>query len=229
MIRTIVQIDEDKCNGCGVCIPHCHEGAIKIIDGKARLVADKYCDGFGDCLGKCPLDAITLIKREADDFDEEAVMERMKPQQREASSCPGLKIMELDERESDETTAQSKDSSLGNWPVQLSLLSPSAPYFADSDLLIAADCVAFAHPAFHNQLLKGKSVGIGCPKLDDASSYVEKISEIVRQNQINSITVAHMEVPCCSGLSNLVEKALQLAGKSIPVRVDVVGIDGREI
>lgn len=229
--RSIVYIDEEKCDGCGVCIPSCAEGALKIINGKARLVSDKYCDGLGACLGNCPQDAIHIVEREADEFDEEAVKKnttfscpgsRMK-EMRKTEACPSAKPKEIDKNMSGGVKASSEDitvhikSQLTQWPVQLMLVPTQAPFFEDSDLLITADCVPLADPNFHLELLKGKSVVIGCPKLDDGQYYVNKLAEIIAQNSIQSITVAHMEVPCCSGMIGIAEKALALSGKNIPL------------
>lgn len=237
--RSIVYIDEEKCDGCGICIPSCAEGALKIIDGKARLIADKYCDGLGACLGNCPKDAITIIEREAEEFDEEAVKELLaqeaKTEKSAEFSCPGSRMKELRSQggcpgsepheiaEGNGVKASSEDvtveikSQLTHWPVQLMLAPTEAPYFQDADLLLTADCVPVADPNFHLKLLKGKRVVMGCPKLDDAKYYIAKLAEILRQNSIQSITVAHMEVPCCSGMIRIAQQALILSGKDIPL------------
>lgn len=194
--RKIVEIDQEKCDGCGLCVPECPEGAIEIINGKAQLVSDIYCDGLGACLGHCPLDAITVIEREAEDFDEKAVEKRLSPL-----------------------------SQLTNWPIQITLAPPKAPYFEDADLLIAADCVPFAYANFH-QMLKGKVLLIGCPKLDEADFYTQKLAGIIKDNNIKSITVAHMEVPCCFGLETLVRKAIELSSKSLDLKTEVLSIKG---
>jgi NAD-dependent dihydropyrimidine dehydrogenase PreA subunit len=214
MNRDIVFIDEEKCNGCGQCIPNCAEGAIKLINGKAKLVDDRFCDGLGACLGHCPQDAITIIKRNAPEFDEEAVK----------------KHLEHPEPEKKEQTAISHRQSpeLRQWPVQLMLVSPEASYFKDSDLLVAADCVPFAYPNFHNDFLKGKSLIIGCPKLDDADFYVEKLTEIIKKNSIKSITLVNMEVSCCFGLQRIVEEAVKNSGKVLPIRQTVITIRGEK-
>jgi len=243
--RSIVQIDQDKCNGCGLCVPSCAEGAIKIIDGKARLISDKYCDGLGACLGTCPQGAITIIEREAEDFDEEAVKNHLenlsKDVEDEDFSCPGINqtfscpgSMSIDLRETKKAASVCKaddisisiKSQLKQWPVQLMLVPVNAPYFENADLLITADCVAVAYPNYHLGMLKGKAVVIGCPKLDDGNYYVEKLSAIFKNNNIRSITVAHMEVPCCFGMVKIAEEALRRSGKNIPLTTVEVGIEG---
>jgi len=219
--RRIVQIDEARCDGCGQCIPNCAEGALKVVDGKARLVSDVYCDGLGACLGHCPRDAISIVEREAPEFSEEAVHEYLdshKPTARPASQAESLA------EEGDAVEPQA--SSLGQWPVQLNLVSVKAPFFEGADLLLMADCVAVAHPRLHSDLLKGRAVAMGCPKFDDARGYVEKLAEILRRNDIRSLTVAYMEVPCCSGLERIAELALRASGKSIPSRRLIVSVRG---
>jgi ferredoxin len=199
--RKIVKIDEAKCNGCGQCVPNCMEGAIQIIDGKARLVGENLCDGLGNCLGTCPMDAITIEERPAEEFDEQAVQRKMGPVPISASQ-------------------------LSHWPVQLALVPVAGPIWEGADVLIAADCVAFALPDFHERLLAGKTLAIACPKLDDIQPYIEKLSAIFAGNDIRSITVAHMEVPCCSGIVYAVREALAQSGKDIPVADVTVAIDG---
>ncbi len=238
MKRTIVFIDEEKCNGCGLCIPNCAEGAIKIIDGKAKLVDERFCDGLGACLGHCPQDAIKIIERDAPDFDEHevkkhlAIEKKAAPKYKIPCGCPGS--MAVDFR-SEKITGRTRDGSakrqssgLRQWPVQLTLVSPQASYFKDSDLLVAADCVPFAYPDFHSDFLAGKSLIIGCPKLDDAEFYVDKLTEILKDNKIKSITLVNMEVPCCFGLQHIVEEAVQKAGKVIPIRQTVITIRGEK-
>ncbi|MCG0276861.1 MAG: 4Fe-4S binding protein [Thermosediminibacteraceae bacterium] len=245
-IRKIVHIDEEKCNGCGLCVPACAEGAIQIISGKARLISDKYCDGLGACLGECPRGAITIIEREAEDFDEKAVKEHLSRSNPETMahahhgfSCPGSRMMDLkrapETGENGKTAAKvfsnedvsiSIKSQLSNWPVQIMLVPVEAPYFDGADLLVTADCVPFAYPNYHLELLKGRSVVIGCPKLDDGNYYVTKLAEIFKRNHIKSVTVAHMEVPCCYGLVKIVEEALNLSGKDIPLNLVEIGIKG---
>src|SRR3989337_1733511 len=202
MKRNIVFIDEDKCNGCGLCIPNCAEGAIKIINGKAKLVDDRFCDGLGACLGHCPEDAITIKEREAPEFNEEAVKEHLQsspmkiPMHHASHACPGS--MAMDFRGHKKTilgSAGRQNSELRQWPVQLTLVTPEASYFKDSELLVAADCVPFAYPNFHADFLAGRSLIIGCPKLDDADFYVEKMAELLKKNNIKAINLVNMEVP----------------------------------
>jgi NAD-dependent dihydropyrimidine dehydrogenase PreA subunit len=206
--RKIVQIDEAKCDGCGLCIPRCREGALKIVNGKARLVSDVVCDGVGACLGKCPKDAITIIEREAAAFDEAAV-------EKKAAGAVGA-----------DAAGKAPERSLKNWPLQLSLIPAGAPYLEDADLLIAADCVAFSFPDFHKSLLKDKILIIACPKLDDAEFYMKKLTELFKAYTIKSLTIAHMEVPCCFGLKRLLEGALAGAGKNIPLEEIVISMKG---
>jgi len=236
MNRDIVFIDEDKCNGCGQCIPNCAEGAIKLINGKAKLVDDRFCDGLGACLGHCPQDAITIIKRNAPEFDEKAVKKHLehpgpekKAQKDLPCGCPGTMAMDLRTEKKEQTgSSQRQSPELRQWPVQLMLVSPEASYFKDSDLLVAADCVPFAYSNFHHDFLKGKSVIIGCPKLDDADFYVEKLTEIIKKNTIKSITLVNMEVPCCFGLQRIVEEAVKNSGKVLPIRQTVITIRGEK-
>ena len=234
VLRNIVKIDEEKCNGCGVCIPACAEGAIQIVDEKARLVKDIYCDGLGACLGKCPQDAITVIQREAKEFDEKAAEEHVKRTQAASSVCPAptlcpsVKVMQL-ENEPKETTAAKTVSRISNWPYQLKLLPPNAPFFENADLLIAADCVPFAYADFHEDMLKNRVLAVGCPKLDDVTLYRNKLAAIFRNSKIRSVTVVNMEVPCCFGLIRLVKEALELSGKVVPVRQETISIKGEKI
>lgn len=229
--RTIIHIDEDKCDGCGLCVPNCAEGAIQIIDGKARLVAENLCDGIGDCLGHCPQGALTLIEREAEAFDEEAVeahLAQMKsPFQ---GGCPGSRVQSLKAQGISPARAgayQPQASELGQWPVQLALVPTRAPFFEGADLLISADCVPFAYPDFHRKLLRGKTVLVACPKLDNVAPYIEKLADIFAHNDINSITIARMTVPCCGGLVRLVDMALERSGRDdIPIYTLVIGLQG---
>lgn len=237
-VRKIVQIDEEQCNGCGECIPNCAEGAIQLIDGKARLVKDIYCDGLGACLGTCPQDAITVVEREAEEFDEGAAMRHVRTlEQRRAqhahvahAGCPGAALMNFGARDAADAGpadgAEDAASALRQWPVQLMLIPPSAPFLDGADVLLAADCVPFAYAAFHSRLLRGKKLLVGCPKLDDAAFYAEKLAEILRLNDIRSLTVVHMEVPCCYGLVALTRRALAESGKSIPVEDVTIGVQG---
>lgn len=279
MKRNIIKIDEDKCNGCGLCIPNCPEGALQIIDGKARLVSDLFCDGLGACLGHCPLGAIAVEEREAEPYDERRVMENVvkqgpnvikahldhlkdhgemdfyreavaffkengiqapsekkdNPPHRHASGgCPGAAAMKI-ERNADTSSAGTfsqglPSSQLRNWPVQLQLLNPSAPYLKGADLLVAADCVPFAFAGFHQRFLKDKVVITFCPKLDQTiDQYVQKLAAIFGQQDIGSVSVVHMEVPCCTGTVHIVQKALELAQKVIPVKQYTISINGEII
>jgi ferredoxin len=250
-IRKIVLIDEEKCNGCGLCIPNCAEGALQIIDGKARLVGDIYCDGLGACLGHCPQDAIGIIEREADEFDEKAVEELLNKQQKDegcgcsghgnhghshhahhghahTGGCPGSAMRSFSK--SEDTGSEVKVSSkLRQWPVQLSLVPPNAPYFRNSDLLTTADCVPFAYGNYHNDFLKGKSLVVGCPKLDDIEFYTGKLKDIIAINNLESITVLRMEVPCCGGMTYAAKTARDLSGVDIPIKVVTIGIQGEVV
>lgn len=229
MKRNIVKIDEEKCNGCGLCVPACAEGAIQIIDGKAKLIADNLCDGLGACLGDCPQDAITIEERDAQEFDEQAVAASQAAAKApvHGGGCPSAQAMKL--APPSKTVDAKTDigpSQLGNWPVQLKLVPPSAPFLAEADLLLAADCVPFAYPDFHQKFLAGKTLLIGCPKLDDVEAYVEKLTAILIQNNIKRLTVLHMEVPCCNGLLSLARQALAASGKDIPFESAIIGIKG---
>lgn len=234
MKRKIIQIDEARCNGCGQCVHACHEGAIEMVDGKARLVSDTYCDGLGDCIGECPVDAIRIIERDAEVFDPEAVTEHLaekkeasKPAPEAFSGCPGLMAKKIDRpAEPPVSSGASGQSALGQWPVQLHLLNPQAPYFAESNLLVAADCVAFAMGDFHDKLLQDHSVAIACPKLDDTGPYVEKLAGIFASNHIRSLDVAVMEVPCCGGLVQLVEAAAHKAGAPGAYTLFTIALNG---
>lgn len=237
--RDIILIDEDKCDGCGLCIPSCPEGALAVVDGKARLVKESYCDGIGACVGECPQGAMTVVKREAPEFDEVGAQENMRKAEmaRKAAQfsspppfggCPGSRTMVIDRKEGPSKAPSGPMSSeLTQWPVQLHLVSPHAPYFDGRELLIAADCVPFADPNFHQGLLKGRSLVVGCPKLDDVSSYASRIAEILKNNDIPKIIVAHMVVPCCMGIVVIAGEAVELAGKEIQVESVMIGIDGQ--
>ncbi|OGP71125.1 MAG: 4Fe-4S ferredoxin [Deltaproteobacteria bacterium RBG_16_50_11] len=239
--RKIVQIDEEKCNGCGLCIPNCAEGALQIIDGKARLVSDKFCDGLGACLGHCPQDAIIVIEREAEGFDEQAVElylhkkpeshPQSKPQPQPDpvfSGCPSTRPIhfKVPEPVSDSKSERRPFSALSQWPVQLKLVPIQAPYFQNAALLVTADCVAFSYGNFHQDFLKGRAIVIGCPKLDDIQIYREKLTQIFKANSIKSITLPYMEVPCCFGLVKATEDALVASGKTIPLKKVKIGIHG---
>jgi Fe-S-cluster-containing hydrogenase component 2 len=233
--RNIVKIDEEKCNGCGLCIPACAEGALQIIDGKARLVKDIYCDGLGACIGKCPQDAITVIQREAEEFDEKAAEEHMKSTRAataptRSSGCPSTQIVQFKKEETPVANVTEKmESRLSTWPVQLKLLPPNAPFLKNADLLIAADCVPFAYADFHEDMLKDRVLVVGCPKLDDVNLYRDKLAAIFRAADIRSVTVVNMEVPCCFGLHRLVQQAMELSGKKAPLRQETISIKGERI
>lgn len=223
--RKIVQIDEDKCDGCGQCVPNCAEGALKIVYGKARLVSDVYCDGLGACLGYCPRGAVSIVEREAPGFSEEAVHEHLTVREPLAYGCPSSQVQTI-EAVAETRVDQPKASTLRHWPVQLNLVPVKAPFFRDADLLLMADCVAVAYPDLHARLLRGRSVVMGCPKFDDVRTYVGKLTEILQLNDVRSLTVAHMEVPCCGGLDRIAELALKASGKTIPTRRIVVSVKG---
>jgi Pyruvate/2-oxoacid:ferredoxin oxidoreductase delta subunit len=309
-VRKIIEIDEDLCNGCGNCIPNCPEGALQVIDGKARLISDLFCDGLGACIGECPIDAIRVVEREAESYNETIVManivkagtntiiahlkhlkdhgetklygeavdylkknnidnplEKVKEERMETGEqnkieteerlpcgCPSAKVMDLRDKDECEgavsgattdtsITADAKsakieqllkeltvrESNLRQWPVQIMLVPPAAPYLNGSDILIAADCVPFAYPNFHEDMLEGKILLVGCPKLDDSEFYLKKFTDIFSQNDIKSVTVAHMEVPCCFGMMSIVKQAIEQSGKNIPVKDINVSIRGEVI
>ena len=262
MIRKIIKIDEDKCNGCGLCVNACHEGALKLINGKAKLISESYCDGLGDCLPECPEGAIKIEEREAEPYDEEAVKKLMEAKKNQtienlvcgcpgthartlekqnnekesvmpetlACGCPGTQVQSLEKQAQkfdnyDSCCHESMISQLRQWPVQIKLVPVNAPYFYNAQLLIAADCTAYAYANIHNDFMKNKVTLIGCPKLD-STNYAEKLTEILKSNQIKSITVLRMEVPCCSGLSAGVKNALEKSGKILPWRIVVIRADG---
>ncbi|MCG8500671.1 MAG: 4Fe-4S dicluster domain-containing protein [Firmicutes bacterium] len=239
MKRKIVQIHKELCNGCGLCVSACHEGAIQMIDGKAELISDKYCDGLGDCLPACPTGAIEIIEREAEEYSQEAVDE-LKIQKENKSEpmpcgCPGTMAKKIVRQEKAEEQAQterpvtaegSRPSQLRQWPVQLNLINPAADYLEGANILIAADCTAYAYGDFHKDFIKDHVVIIGCPKLDDNEYYAEKLTEIFKRNNINSITVVRMEVPCCSGIIRSVKTAMLQSQTIVPYREVVVSIEG---
>ena len=266
--RDIIKINEDKCNGCGLCVPNCPEGALQIIDGKARLVSDLFCDGLGACIGNCPEGAISVEKREAEEYDEKKVMENIIkqgkntikahlehlenhgadkylkeakdflkergvdiPEKEEStktrSFCPGSKIMDFSREEKNQNEGGKRTSELKQWPIQLHLVSPNAPYFVGKDVLLAADCTAFSIGDFHKDFLKGKTLIIACPKLDsNIDVYVEKLRKMIDEARINTLTVLVMEVPCCSSLLQIAKKALNSASRKIPIKLIVVGLNG---
>ncbi len=227
-VRNIVKIDEEKCNGCGQCVTACAEGAIKIIDGKARLVSETYCDGLGACLGHCPEGAITIEPREADEFDGRAVQAHLARQQgpEPLFVCPGLAMHDFKSAGPRTEDGGHPASQLGHWPVQLKLVAPTSPYFAEADLLLAADCVPFAMGDFHQRFLKGRSIAVGCPKLDDAAFYIEKLAQILQSNNLRSLTVVHMEVPCCSGLTRVAREAIARSGKTMSFQDVTISLRG---
>ena len=231
MIRKIIKINEEKCNGCGACAKACHEGAIEMIGGKAKLTREDYCDGLGDCLPACPTNAITFEEREAPAYDEAAVLaaKEKKAPANLPCGCPGTQSKSIS-RESRECSSafSSVSSQLRQWPVQIKLVPVNAPYFNGANLLVAADCTAYAYGNFHNELIRGRITLIGCPKLDEGD-YADKLTAIIKNNDIKSVTVVRMEVPCCGGIENAVKRALMASGKFIPWRVVTVTTDGKLI
>ena len=229
MKRKIIKIDEEKCNGCGLCSSACHEGAIEMIDGKARLVRENFCDGLGDCLPGCPTGAISFEEREAPAYDEAAVKAARQGGPHPAGGCPGSRIKQFAQKETlpSETsnTGHRPVSRLGQWPCQIKLVPTQAPFFQGARLLIAADCTAYAYANTHEEFMKGKVTIIGCPKLDDVD-YTEKLTAIIRNNDIKSVTILRMEVPCCGGLQRAAENALRASGKFIPWQVVTISCDG---
>ena len=236
MIRRIIEINEDKCNGCGLCAQACHEDAIGMVDGKAKLLRDDYCDGLGDCLPNCPTGAISFVEREAAAYDREAVEANMKKKAQLAAKeekpvfhgCPGTRMqtMNYKKEEAKETKNVEISSQLSQWPVQIKLVPVNAPYFKDANLLIAADCTAYAYANFHQEFMKNKITLIGCPKLDEGD-YSEKLTQIIKNNDIKSVAIVRMEVPCCGGLENAAKKAIQDSGKFLPWQVHTISIDGK--
>lgn len=234
MIRKIIKIDEEKCNGCGACATACHEGAIDMVNGKAKLMRENFCDGFGDCLPSCPTGAITFEEREAPEYDEEAVKAAQKLKKANAQGhhggCPGSRFMQFEKTLASEEdgvlTAGKPVSRLNQWPVQIKLLPANAPFYNGAKLLIAADCTAYSYANLHEEFMKGKITLIGCPKLDMVD-YTEKLTEIISSNDIKSVTVVRIEVPCCGGLQAAAEQALRNSGKFIPWQVVTISRDGR--
>jgi Fe-S-cluster-containing hydrogenase component 2 len=244
VVRKIIEIDEELCDGCGNCVPSCAEGALEIIDGKARVVADIYCDGLGACLGECPTGALQIVEREADDFDEHAVEKHLATRAAEpektiplvSGGCPSARLQTFERptagfapgRGTDSAQAgQSVDSALAHWPVQIMLVPPTAPFLKGADLLVLADCVPVAFPTLHRDFLAGKAVMMGCPKFDDAQHYIEKFAQICKLSGIRSITSVVMEVPCCSALPVIVKKGMALAGVQIPMEEVIISTRGK--
>lgn len=226
-LRKIIEIDENLCNGCGQCVPSCAEGAIQIIDGKARLVSEKYCDGLGACLGECPTGALKIVEREADDFDEEAAIKHVDASKQSVhAGCPGAQMRRFSPAV---PTNQHSESALGHWPVQIRLVPPGAPFLQGADLLVTADCVPIAYGSFHQDFLSGKTVMVGCPKFDDTAMYVDRFTNIFRSSDIASVTVVVMEVPCCQGLPSIVQEGMRRAAKSVPLEKVVISLDGKII
>ena len=228
MLRKIIKIDEEKCNGCGACAAACHEGAIEMMNGKAKLTREDYCDGLGDCLPACPTNAITFEEREAPAYDEAAVLAaKQKKQGVLPCGCPGTQSKQFARRnDAGDAPVPARDSELMQWPVQIKLLPPRAPYFEGANLLIAADCTAYAYGNFHKEFIRNHITLIGCPKLDEGD-YTEKLTEIIRYNNVKSVTIVRMQVPCCGGIEYAAKKALQASGKFIPWRVVIISTDGR--
>ena len=239
VIRKIIEIDEELCNGCGQCVPACAEGAIQIIDGKARLVKDQYCDGLGACLGECPTGALTIVEREAEEFDEEAVEEHLSALVQDeknvestlACGCLSTQVQSFNvspthHKDHTPDIHDSFASTLSHWPVQIRLVPPTAPFLKGAHLLVAADCTPVAYPHFHRDFLEGKAVMVGCPKFDDAQEYVQRFADIFKTADIKGITVVVMEVPCCQGLPVIIKKAMELAGKEIPLDQVIISTRG---
>ena len=242
--RKIIQIDDERCDGCGLCIPSCAEGALQIVDGKVRVVADKYCDGLGACLGECPNDALKVIEREADEFDEAAVEEMLSKKESSGEEkpaempcgCPSSRIQQFApaskpcrEANVPRQMAGDAESALTHWPIQIRLVPPNAKFLENADLLVLADCTAVAFPTLHQDLLQGKVVMMGCPKFDETDTYVQKFAGIFKTASIKSVTVVVMEVPCCSGMPTIVKKGMAAAGKDIPMKEITVGVRGNII
>ena len=242
VLRKIIEIDDEKCDGCGNCVPSCAEGAIQIVDGKARVIADKYCDGLGACLGECPQGALKVVERQAEEFDEAAVQDLLEKQAKEGrqaaagllaapGGCPSAEVKTFSTSACDcanqpRNHATGGSSALGHWPVQIRLVPAGAPFLKNADLLIAADCVPVAYPAFHKDFLAGKAVMIGCPKFDNAQEYVDKLTRVFKESGIKSITAVIMEVPCCAGLPAIIKKALENSGMDIPFSQVTVSAKG---
>ena len=230
--RQIIRIDQDKCDGCGMCVPSCAEGAIQIVDGKAQLLADRFCDGLGACLGECPQGALTIEAREAEEFVGPAPgatpTEASAPESGEAFVCPSSRMQQF-QRDADEKAIAPGASALGHWPVKLRLVAPQAPFLKGAKLLVAADCAPFAAGDFHSRYLQGKAVVCGCPKFDDVTEHAAKLTAILKDNDVREITIVNMEVPCCFGLVQIVRQALEASGKSLPVTICTLGSNGQVV
>ncbi|MGD9261307.1 MAG: 4Fe-4S binding protein [Desulfobacterales bacterium] len=243
VLRKIIKIDEDLCDGCGNCVPSCAEGALEIIDGKARVIADIYCDGLGACLGECPTGALSIIEREADEFDESAVEEYLTEKSKispksipiVSGGCPSAQLHTFETASTESASAQSDsspaaqdvESALSHWPVQIMLVPPTAPFLKGADLLIMADCVPVAFPSLHRDFLKGRAIMMGCPKFDDVQHYIEKFAQVCKLSGIKSITSVVMEVPCCSALPMIVKKGMEMSGVKIPMEEVVISTRGK--
>ena len=230
MLRRIIKIDEEACNGCGLCAAACHEGAIGIVDGKAKLLREDYCDGLGDCLPACPMNAISFEEREAPAYDEAAVLAAKKAKEAKEAplpcGCPGTQARALQRTKSVPAAPAAMESQLSQWPVQIKLAPVNAPYFRNANLLIAADCTAYAYANFHHDFIRNRITLIGCPKLD-AGDYAEKLTAIIANNDIKSVTIVRMEVPCCGGIEHAAKRAIQASGKFLPWQVVTISTDGR--
>lgn len=230
-LRNIINIDEEKCNGCGNCVVDCAEAALQIVNGKARLIKELYCDGLGACLGSCPTGALTVVQRESDPFDEAATEKHMNEAKKSKAKedfcgCPSSRPVDFSEKTAGGKGTADEQPELQNWPIQLKLIATSAPYLNDADILLAADCTAFSTIGFHSRFIKGKKVIIACPKLDDAQFYFEKLTEMFISNAVKSVTVVRMEVPCCGGLAYVTKESIKKSGKDIPYNEVVIGIKG---
>ncbi len=241
IMRKIIQIDDELCDGCGQCVPGCAEGALQIVDGKARMISDNLCDGLGACIGECPNDALKIIERDADDFDEAAVEkhlaehrpeEKAKPKPPMGHVCPSAKIHSFTppspcQAANKPGALDGGESALSHWPIQIRLIPPTAPFLKGADLLVLADCCGAAYPPLHEELIKGRVVMMGCPKFDDAQDYIDKFADIFKVADINSVTAAVMEVPCCAGLPIIVQRGMEAAGKNIPIEKVVISLKGK--
>lgn len=229
--RKIIEIDEELCDGCGLCIPSCQEGALQIVDGKARLVSESICDGLGACIGECPKGALRIVEREAEEFDEESVKKHLESHREEVlqCGCPSTLVQRIEPLEVEEVAEERKAKvvNIRNWPVQINLIPSSAPFLKGAELLVCADCVPVAYPHFHSTFMDGRVVMVGCPKFDDVDGYIEKFSEIFRSSDIKSIHTVIMEVPCCGGLPLILKRAMEKAQKEIPMKETIVDIRGR--